>query len=266
MESENKITTETSFSPLSINVGGKDFTTTLQTLCMCPFFKNMFNSNFKEKLNHKLIFIDRDPTGFKHVLRALRNSHYIIPDKWISEWEFYNPPENKDTVREIERNQRIKENDLYLLYSIIRNENENLKYVDCIISIKPYIILSNKTIFKIYKTFDVLLYPLIDYNLYDGTLVIDNQRIPFGNEKVFPQINVGVIYFQNISIEFNTSLEELQLVVRLYFNKKDIEKLSENHVYLEDGIKYFNGCLHYLNEKWLDPAKLLYESVSENKT
>jgi hypothetical protein len=82
MENKNRI---------KLNVGGTIFETTKQTLVFAPYFKNLFFTNWSEIQNsqNNPIFIDRDPTEFKHILRLLRDPNYIIPRRFESAIEFY---------------------------------------------------------------------------------------------------------------------------------------------------------------------------------
>lgn len=73
-----------------INVGGKHFETTKETLSFCPYFQGIIN--FSGSLNctkETPHFIDRDPKIFRHVLNLLRNPDYGYPIKYLDELEFY---------------------------------------------------------------------------------------------------------------------------------------------------------------------------------
>jgi len=86
--------------PISINVGGRIFTTSRETLAFSPYFSSLFDRWDTEKSGD--IFIDRDPDGFKHVLRLLREPTYNFPSKWKAELLFFGVEEHvtKPTPRE----------------------------------------------------------------------------------------------------------------------------------------------------------------------
>lgn len=86
---------------IKLNVGGKIFETTESTLCQSPYFEVILHGNFNDR-NKEIIFIDRDPGIFKHVLRLLRNPSYDYPNKFVSELEYflidYEKPESKRVI------------------------------------------------------------------------------------------------------------------------------------------------------------------------
>jgi hypothetical protein len=65
-------------SIIVLNVGGKSFTTTKQTLMVCPFFAMAFNSSdvLPATLMDKTgaLFIDRSPELFSQILEFLRRN------------------------------------------------------------------------------------------------------------------------------------------------------------------------------------------------
>lgn len=66
---------------IKINVGGKIFETTKETLSSCEFFKSMFNNNFSiEKDDNNVIFISRSPKYFKYILEYLSGYEIDITD------------------------------------------------------------------------------------------------------------------------------------------------------------------------------------------
>ena len=82
--------------PFVINVGGTKFTTTMQTLSLCEYFRSLFNRwnsdairNLDVNVTNEEFFIDRDPEGFSHVLRYLRDKNYKFPRQFAYELEFY---------------------------------------------------------------------------------------------------------------------------------------------------------------------------------
>ena len=74
-------------SSIKLNVGGTLFETSIAVLEHSVYFKNMFemfNDNIPE-----IIFVDRDPDNFKHVLKFLRDENYKIPCEIESELKFF---------------------------------------------------------------------------------------------------------------------------------------------------------------------------------
>lgn len=69
---------------ISIDVGGMLFKTSKQTLELSEYFKAILKYNKED-----IIFIDRSPHIFKHVLSLLRDREYKYPSKYLSELEFY---------------------------------------------------------------------------------------------------------------------------------------------------------------------------------
>lgn len=85
-------------SAIVINVGGKQFYTTMSTLNKSPFFEAMFrgsdtlegNAERQSKsLSPVIPFIDRDPGAFKHILSLLRDPTYPFPKGLEHELNFY---------------------------------------------------------------------------------------------------------------------------------------------------------------------------------
>ena len=63
---------------IKLNVGGTIFTTTRSTLCMSPYLASLLEKEGEEKKH--TIFIDENPSIFKHVLNVLRDINY--PFSW----------------------------------------------------------------------------------------------------------------------------------------------------------------------------------------
>lgn len=82
---------------VTLNVGGKKFTTAWQTLAPSEYF-SVLRSRWTPKADdsEKEIWLDRDPHLFKYVLSLLRNPHYDIPDdvygNVMKELEFFQVP------------------------------------------------------------------------------------------------------------------------------------------------------------------------------
>lgn len=75
----------------TINVGGKLFSARLETLVRSPFFRNIFAGDFKRRSPEDLplLFVDRCPKLFVHVLRRMRDFRYNFPTKHLNELDFY---------------------------------------------------------------------------------------------------------------------------------------------------------------------------------
>jgi hypothetical protein len=72
---------------VKINVGGTEFETMIETLMgRSGYFKNLFNNDFK---NGSVVFVDRSPKIFEHILNLLRDPEYTYPFKYVSELKFY---------------------------------------------------------------------------------------------------------------------------------------------------------------------------------
>lgn len=71
-----------------LNVGGKHFETTIQTLTSNSKYFESYFSRWNEDSSTK-IFIDRDPGIFTHVLRLMRDPSYAYPQKYLSELDFF---------------------------------------------------------------------------------------------------------------------------------------------------------------------------------
>lgn len=81
---------------VTLNVGGKIFITTKDTLNRSAYFAALLSHKWSETCD-KPIFIDRSPTGFKHVLDFLRDNQYRVPAKYEYELIYYQieyKPEN----------------------------------------------------------------------------------------------------------------------------------------------------------------------------
>ena len=78
---------------LSINVGGKVFTTKPETLLKADYFVGLLQTEIKEQ-----VFVDRDKKAFRHVLNYLRDEKYVFPIKYLPELDFYGVPYPKYSV------------------------------------------------------------------------------------------------------------------------------------------------------------------------
>lgn len=73
---------------IKVNVGGKIFETSKDTLCKSTYFSSLF-SRWSSISQQNEIFIDRDPIAFEHILNLLRDSNYPFPKKYLYELDFY---------------------------------------------------------------------------------------------------------------------------------------------------------------------------------
>lgn len=74
-----------------VDVGGKLFKTRVETLARAEYFHQIFVSPHWARSNddRTSLFVDRCPGLFKHVLRLLRDTNYALPEKCLSELDFY---------------------------------------------------------------------------------------------------------------------------------------------------------------------------------
>ena len=84
---------------VTINVGGRLFTTRLSTLTKLVYFENLFGKNFKrvDKDYQGHIFIDRDPEYFNYILNYLRGDNLELDnesgfrlERIRAEFDFFN--------------------------------------------------------------------------------------------------------------------------------------------------------------------------------
>lgn len=71
---------------VKLNVGGKLFETTFDTIQHSSYLKNLVKYNPKTDI---LLFIDRSYHIFKHVISLLRNPEYKYPSIYLDELDFY---------------------------------------------------------------------------------------------------------------------------------------------------------------------------------
>nr|QBK86314.1 MAG: BTB family protein [Marseillevirus LCMAC102] len=239
----------TSTEPLNINVGGKIFTTTKSTLCdKSGFFAALFNYS---ELKHSG-FIDRDPTGFKHILRFLRDSNYLIPDKWLFELEFY-----QIAIQKKEEDIKIlKPQDItYDCHKSIKDwKYASPKYIDRIVEIESISRCDQKSVFKIKQFFGQILYVCYDFvtdPIHTGVIINNSREIfEFGGYIPFPRIRC--IPYADIAIIMHGKIDKLHIAVRYYFNP--IDKLHGDYVDLEHNLMYNAGTIeniYFPQPPWL---------------
>lgn len=69
----------------TVNVGGRVFHTTKETLRQSEFFRNIFE-DCESEMN---LFVDRSPDNFHQVLEFLRDRHYRFPSHLDYELKYY---------------------------------------------------------------------------------------------------------------------------------------------------------------------------------
>ena len=73
---------------MQVNVGGKIFTSTKDTLSKCAYFSGLLLTLHAEEIP----FVDRPSTAFEHVLYYLQDDYYLFPLKFKLELDFYGVP------------------------------------------------------------------------------------------------------------------------------------------------------------------------------
>lgn len=74
---------------IKINVGGTIFETTESTLSQSSFFRS-YLERWKDK--DEIMFIDRSPVIFEHILSYLRDVNYAFPVEFLFELDFFGIP------------------------------------------------------------------------------------------------------------------------------------------------------------------------------
>lgn len=81
---------------VKINVGGKIFETSIDTLVKINYFKYMINDTYVDV--NDVIFVDRSGHIFKHVLALARDINYKYPYVYKDELDFYDMVYNKSQL------------------------------------------------------------------------------------------------------------------------------------------------------------------------
>lgn len=90
---------------IKINIGGKIFETTESTLSKINYFKYMLQDT-NINLKTTIIFVDRSPHIFKHVLAFAIDDNYKYPLKYRHELDFYDMP--YDETQLYDKTKKIK--------------------------------------------------------------------------------------------------------------------------------------------------------------
>jgi len=76
---------------IHFNVGGTLFSCYESTIQKSSKLWTLKQSvKFIDKVNSEVIFVDRSPKIFEHVLNYLRDQTYLYPKKYLSELQYYN--------------------------------------------------------------------------------------------------------------------------------------------------------------------------------
>ncbi len=81
---------------IKINISGTIFETTITTLKKINYFKYMLEDTNYD--NTQIIFVDRPPHIFKHVLAFAIDNNYNYPIKYKGELDFYDMPYDIDKL------------------------------------------------------------------------------------------------------------------------------------------------------------------------
>jgi hypothetical protein len=262
---------EVATKPYHINVGGTIFTTTIDTLSKCNFFLKFFKN---EEMKHQTPFIDRDPEGFTHVLRLLRNPEYTIPEEWISELKFYSGIMIPDVTKMDADPTEVYEKDIKtIIYYIDSQEHLEIPLppsITFILTLTPnYCNLNSETTFLIPHNVDWIHYPLINSETF-GFLTAGAQKYEFGNEKVFRPIFIpAIVWYKNTSItirhDANNRPEKLRVCVSIIIDRSIREKIIRKYqgsvVDSIHNVHYENGYIGRIcdDEKlfWMNIPKFL---------
>lgn len=243
---------------ISINVGGRFFPTTKQTLNRSPFLRNLLESSKP----YEQIFIDRDSEGFEHILRKLRDRNYKIPQEFLYELDFYGMNVQDEPIDEdVLPPYNYKRFSSFFTYI---NGGRNMRSwekkfskvrsVDVVMELPAEFISDTRSIFKVTRQhIDILLCVLYDFNggnIKRGRMTIGGFTDAYVAEgaRHFPtNIPVSAAAFQNdMSIVMEGRLEQLHVLVRVFTNSEDrrkwFEALSqslygsiENNLFLDKG-------------------------------
>lgn len=86
---------------INFNVGGTLFSCYESTIHKSSKLWTLKQSvKFIDKVNSEVIFIDRSPKIFEHVLNYLRDPTYMYPKKYMSELNYYNIDYDEELIRQ----------------------------------------------------------------------------------------------------------------------------------------------------------------------
>ena len=82
-----------------LNVGGRIFETSYDTLVNLEFFRRAFAQGGKTRNSGALTMkLDKSPRAFEHVLELLRNPKHVCPEKYWDDLEYYGIKTEKITI------------------------------------------------------------------------------------------------------------------------------------------------------------------------
>ena len=122
---------------ITLNIGGKIFETTDQTLTMrSEYFRLLFEKELHNYLNdNKEIFIDRSPIAFEYILDYIRNPECRIPSKYRGELDFYMIKYDESDIEEDSsiQNNKIVLNEICKMSARMREMSDSLDKISNIL-------------------------------------------------------------------------------------------------------------------------------------
>ncbi len=242
-----------------INVGGTIFVTTRDTLNKSEFLYALLNHSEIDNI----LFIDRDPTGFKHVLRFLRDNRYNIPNKWRIELDFYCPNvESKEKTNFIDTSNYNSM--IFKRIENIRSGNLQPKYLDTIVKFNRDVFYNNRSEFKLVKFYDAIIYIAYDFitgPIHSGAIEDHgNPLFTFGATIPFPKLYMCAIQFSsNLKIVMHGDVNEIFLSIRKYISFNHLIKFhQDSYIDAEHNFIYNRGSLTKI---YLSTPEWLQESI-----
>jgi len=233
---------------VKLNVGGKQFETTKETLLKSDYFKSLLEGNWKENQSNEELFIDRDPDLFQNILNILRG--YDVPRTYllVQEALFYGVEFNNYIGDGVGGKRQIHLYDLYYDES-----TENVKNFE------------NNTLLEIEESGLIQLVAACNLearinnknNLNWNKLLLPNKYSYCSSVFAGSKINNDNI------IDFEI-VENCDLFYKLYLSFTEIQNLEENDD-IFDLIEYLEFYIagtqiHHITGKMLKAYLLLYHS------
>ena len=120
---------------IKINVGGTIFETTVNTIKKINYFKYMLEATDFDF--NTILFVDRSPHIFKHVLSLVRDLNYQYPLKYKSELDFYDMAYDINKLYDVNDNMKILNEHINIMAEIkgfMFDDIDNKYRGDCFIS------------------------------------------------------------------------------------------------------------------------------------